>query len=407
MANRFQRIWKIGRNYGIAGSLITPRPQEISKKVLNLCECIFVFRLTGSHERDYIDKWFKGHGETGLGEQLPRIEPGHCYAWSPGWLKFSGFIAIGSKRTHDVSATPRVGIEVAERSLASVAVDALRLRLAKSSEELEPPARGKKNPDVTDQIETAIKPWRERCEQLEAVIAQAKGTCEFLTAAAKDLTELSERFRSILDPVRIEPIPVKVVTESVTHNDPTTIVSVPRKPIADRKSQPQTQPSEGLSKSQQAILDALATLAGQGLTQAKKQHVALFADASPKSSGFTNNLGRLRSLGLIDYPQPGFVALTLVGRQKAVTQDAPLTLSVLHQRWCALLSRSQGIILRECIACYPRSIDKVGLAALVGVSIKSSGYTNNLGHLRSLCLIDYPSPGFVVATDLLFPEGLK
>lgn len=32
----------------------------------------------------------------------------------------------------------------------------------------------------------------------------------------------------------------------------------------------------------------------------------------------------------------------------------------------------------------------------------SSGYANNLGALRSLGLIDYPSPGMVAATDLLF-----
>lgn len=32
----------------------------------------------------------------------------------------------------------------------------------------------------------------------------------------------------------------------------------------------------------------------------------------PTSSGFTNNLGRLRSLGLIDYPQPRQVVATPV-----------------------------------------------------------------------------------------------
>ena len=31
-------------------------------------------------------------------------------------------------------------------------------------------------------------------------------------------------------------------------------------------------------------------------------------DVSPTSGGYFNNLGSLRSLGLVDYPQPGTVA---------------------------------------------------------------------------------------------------
>lgn len=34
----------------------------------------------------------------------------------------------------------------------------------------------------------------------------------------------------------------------------------------------------------------------------------------------------------------------------------------------------------------------------------SSGYTNNLGALRSLGLVDYPRPGRVVALPVLFLE---
>ena len=34
------------------------------------------------------------------------------------------------------------------------------------------------------------------------------------------------------------------------------------------------------------------------------------SEASPTSSGFSNNLGRLRSLGLVDYPESGTVAAT-------------------------------------------------------------------------------------------------
>jgi hypothetical protein len=44
------------------------------------------------------------------------------------------------------------------------------------------------------------------------------------------------------------------------------------------------------------------------------------------------------------------------------------------------------------------------LAQLAGQSPTSSGYTNNLGSLRSLGLIDYPTPGYAVALPVLFLE---
>src|SRR5690606_8232293 len=42
---------------------------------------------------------------------------------------------------------------------------------------------------------------------------------------------------------------------------------------------------------------------------------------SPTSGGYFNNLGRLRSCGLIDYPEPGLVALTNAGRAAAHLPD--------------------------------------------------------------------------------------
>lgn len=40
------------------------------------------------------------------------------------------------------------------------------------------------------------------------------------------------------------------------------------------------------------------------------------------------------------------------------------------------------------------------------IQSNSGGYKNNLGHLRSMGAIDYPSPNAARATELLFPEAL-
>ncbi len=133
--------------------------------------------------------------------------------------------------------------------------------------------------------------------------------------------------------------------------------------------------------------------------------MALLADQSPTSGGYFNNLGRLRTLGLIQYPTPSVVALTDAGRASAKAGDIPTTNEELHAQLFQKLSGSQGEILRKLIAAYPRDMAKNDLAEKAGQSPTSGGYFNNLGRLRSLGLIDYPTPGRVVANRVLFLEG--
>jgi hypothetical protein len=79
------------------------------------------------------------------------------------------------------------------------------------------------------------------------------------------------------------------------------------------------------------------------------------------------------------------------------------SLELLHEAWRAKLSNPQWRILDALIEVYPDSLARAELAEVAGQSPNSSGYANNLGALRSLGLLDYPSPGVIVATDLLFP----
>ena len=55
----------------------------------------------------------------------------------------------------------------------------------------------------------------------------------------------------------------------------------------------------------------------------EREQVAVRAGASPTSSAFMNNLGALRSLGLIDYPRQGHViaAPVLLLEERYTTAD--------------------------------------------------------------------------------------
>ena len=155
----------------------------------------------------------------------------------------------------------------------------------------------------------------------------------------------------------------------------------------------------------------MATLETFGITQTPKVNVAALAGKSAKSSGYTNNLGALRALGLIEYYGSGLIGLTDNGRAISAPRFSVESVSDLHRAWYTVLDRPKAAILQSLIEVYPNAMTKEELAARASeiygkpMSHTSSGYTNNLGSLRSLGIIKYVS-GDVAATELLFPAGL-
>ena len=182
--------------------------------------------------------------------------------------------------------------------------------------------------------------------------------------------------------------------------------------ILGRRSRPQLSPrpaivrtqNANLTNPQQRILDSLAWLKACHIANPNRNIIAYLSDQSPSSSGFSNNLGALRSAGYIEYPASGKVALTSDGLTVANRIDAPISPEELHQAIYSKLPNPQCNILRVLIAHYGEEISKEDLADASGQSPTSSGYSNNLGALRSLGLIDYPRPGFVIAKPVLMLE---
>lgn len=135
MLHAFSRMAKIGRNFGIGMSLISQRPQEVNKKVLNLTELLFCFQLTGPQERKTVEGWIaeKGIDEDIAGE-LPKLEVGHPHVWSPAWLKISKVVAIEKKWTFDASSTPKVGKSAAAKELSPIDLEELAKEMASTIE---------------------------------------------------------------------------------------------------------------------------------------------------------------------------------------------------------------------------------------------------------------------------------
>jgi hypothetical protein len=161
-----------------------------------------------------------------------------------------------------------------------------------------------------------------------------------------------------------------------------------------------------MTPSRQRILDALAAFEQLGIRPAKRVNVAFFAGYT-ENGHFNNMVGDLRTNGFLDYPSGNMVQLTEAGLAAAdASSNAIQTLDDLHNTWLKKLSPSEGKLLRVLI---DRGVDnpisRADLAAETGYT--ENGHFNNMvGHLRGLGAADYPGRGTVVATDVLFPEGL-
>lgn len=115
MVGSFERLLKLGRNFGIGATLISQRPQSVNKDVLNQTECLLAFQMTGPQERKTVQGWIaeKGIAEDIAGD-LPHLKIGEAHIWSPQWLQISKTIRIAEKKTADVSSTPKPGVKLIE-----------------------------------------------------------------------------------------------------------------------------------------------------------------------------------------------------------------------------------------------------------------------------------------------------
>jgi hypothetical protein len=136
MLHNFLKMDKEGRNFGIGRSIISQRPQEISKRALNLTELVLAFQTNGPHERKSIADWVKEQGEdVDVVALLPKLKTGHAHAWSPSWLEISETVHIEKKWTFNASATPEVGeVAVESKPLAPIDLEKIKADMAETIE---------------------------------------------------------------------------------------------------------------------------------------------------------------------------------------------------------------------------------------------------------------------------------
>lgn len=419
----------LGRRKGLGAVLISQRPAKINKDVFEECEVVIAHRLMGNNDRKQIAGWLEDTDEEAAEEarqalsKLRKLKQGHALVYAPTMDVYGDFL-IRRKRTFDSSATPEVGGEVVlPKKRAEVDLAALEQRMAETLER----QKADDPKELKQQIARLQKELRDRPTEPVETVKEVPVEVPVLDDAARGLLEglseeihedgeqlrtvvqelvapVTERLDQVADTIGTALAKLNGHQASAAAKRPAPAPPKPRSAAAPAPPAPAADGEFSPSGPQQRILDALAMLEAIGVAAANKTQLALFAEASPKSSSYTNNLGALRTAGLIAYPVKSTVALTDAGRGLADSQRAPDTAEEIQAYVRNLVSGPQARIVDALLEVYPDALTKEDLAERAGASAGSSSYTNNLGALRSLGLIDYPTPGWAAAQPVLFLE---
>lgn len=245
------------------------------------------------------------------------------------------------------------------------------------------------------QAEKAGVPEADVKKRISAAVAEAKRESQAVTIDP----EYERRMREIQKSAeRIVSLTSTGKAPAGTGRDRKTSAPVPKAP---RQDQPV---SEGLSGPEQRILDAIAWQESIGVDTPEQPAVAFLAGYRFGGGAFNNPRGRLNQRGFVQYLGKR-IALTDEGRALANMPEAPASNEELHQRIMERLGGPEQRLLQPLIESYPEPMTNEDLAYAANYTPGAGAFNNPHGKLRGLGLIEYPSPGMVVARSLLFPMG--
>lgn len=438
MLHAFQRMIRLGRNFGIGASMITQRPQDVNKKALNQAECVLAFQLTGPQERKAVDTWMSDKGlDLDLANDLPKLNIGEAHVWSPAWLKISKVVKIGKKQTFNASSTPEVGKKSQSRQLAPIDLESLRDQMAATIEKAkqeDPRELKKKISELEKQIVELSKRPVAKAEVKVKEVPVLKDS---------QINQLEKIFAKIMNPLNDGLNRITTISEAIQHarafeNESRKITAVL---LSKDKSTGNYVVDANTQMTPKAAKD-MVKKANQGFDGRRPMEKASWAgDQHTKKGLIDQGLGKL-PIGeekilsaLIQYPdglqrkqltvlvgykqsardtyisrlsQKGFCTLgsnsTVIATQEGINalpnwQPLP-TGKELQNYWVKELPKGEAIILEILIKAYPHEVSRNELTEFT--SYKQSARDTYISRLASRELLIIAGPGMVKASENLF-----
>lgn len=437
--HHFTKLGLVGRNHGVGFMMISPRPQEVSKRILNMSQLMFGFQMSGAHERAAMRDWFKHAGyKEPLDEILPTLEVGKPFVSSPAWLKINRVIGrIHPKTTFDSSATPEFdGDAVQTIALSPLDMDSIKeqmagiiaqakaddpkalrneitqlkrevLRLEHERANIKPPTppdpviRFVDKPILTDEQIAALV---EAAERIQIASNQWGAAINTIADGRDDLRNIAANVLSAVQQGKM----IAAGWDKAKAGAERSVRTNPVRPAIQPRPQAPVKSSNGdLSGPQQRIIDAIAWMETAGIFLPRRSVIAALSGYSVKSTSFKNPVSDLKRNGLIEYPDSQSLCLTDEGRARANPQPSPANTAELHEIIFRKITGAQARILKPLIDAYPDPLDREALAELAGYSAKSTSFKNPLSDLKGFGFVGYPNSQSAIALPILFIDGDK
>jgi hypothetical protein len=430
MVGAVRRLSKMGRNFGIGVSLISPRPAEVNKGSVNLTERMYCGRLKGPQDRKAIEAWASSNdADQTVLDELPQLKNGDLIAWTEKGPQRVRFLP---KRTFDASKTPEAGDAKPAASLPKIDLEQVREAMAATIEEtkmndpkalrakiaeleraaqmIPPPAPAK--PGKVREVPIFREADLKRIERLADKLGDSGEGFKVAIATAVD--RLAQAQQALVTEVgNLVEIGQRAIAKPEIAPAAAQVIIPPRpraiaRPVTSARTVPpgsmtgaggDPKPSAGA----RAALSVLAQFP-DGVTRRK---LGILSHYAPSGSSMRGILADCRKNDWVEDLQDGTIRATPAGLQ-ALGSYVPLpTGSALCAYWINELPDCPSRFLRALVAAYPQGLSKAALQAATEADglgqpyvAAGSSMRGGLAHLRGLDLVDDVGDSIVASSDL-------
>lgn len=429
MLGIFEEMVRLGRNYGIGVSMISQRPQSVNKEALTQAEVLIVHQVNGTPERKAIGAWIVDKGmDVSLLDELPGLEIGTAFFWSPQWLRCFQKIEVLPRETYDSSATPKSGARKVSAKLAPLDLAGIQERMSSLVEEAkvnDPKALKARIAQLEKELAAKVvhagptkealaleKSANERAKRLDALAERACAAAQELTRAVSDSGLFGQQV--VLDPN--QRVSINSAMSSLRLSPPIEMAPIrsqtpvrSMRDMADVRIRPVSvavEPPEGLSVYATGLLATAWSRLPMKLTRTQ---LALLSNRSTRSSAFSVAMTQLVRSGYLLQRGHQFElssdALQNLG-SKFERKPQPASGEELRESWLRALPAYEAVLLKELMHEYPSGLLRDELSRATGKSLTSSAFSVAISTLKKNELVHEDS-GALYVSDVLYPEGQK
>lgn len=450
MLHAASELFSGGRSRGLRMIGLSQRPAKWHKDSLTSVDALMLHKLMAPQDRAAAKEWIDGQGDPEKSKQvlgsLASLKKGEYWFWFPDddilERRQSPRIKTFDSSATPVHGAPRVDVQKIDlgqvkAALAEAAKEAeandpkhLRARIEQLEDDLAAALAGGVETDTDANGTSAMLAEIERLEatvrDVEAERDELRTQVACLRPGVRGMVQAFEGAREMLQSLAdgLALIPEGVVRQPPRSPNVATVDAEARRlaPAAERhtvatranvaKSAPSRVPSGSaaakaptgqagdLPPRQWKVIESLSRWAGRGMREVTREQCAFIAERGSSSSSYEKDLGSLRTAGLIEYPSGGTLRLTEAGLAMCPPKGRGFTAGELYQAIRNALEPRQVAIVDALLK--EGGLTRAELAEASGRGGSSSSFEKDLGKLRTLTIVDYPTKGSVDLTEWIY-----